>query len=77
MMSKKRFPEQILVDFGKADEEGFPNISEAIAFREPLGEYADAFLEEESCRYIRDDIVQKMVDSFLQIIARYVGGDKG
>jgi hypothetical protein len=56
----KKFPERILVDFGNADEEGFPKISEAIAFKMPCDEIEEALSNDEACKYVREDIVDQL-----------------
>jgi len=61
-MIQDKFPKCVLIDFGHADVDGFPEISTAIAFREPLGDIADAFSAQESCRYIREDVVKELVE---------------
>ena len=65
-MIQDKFPVCVLIDFGNADEEGWPEISRAIAFKEPLGEIADAFSVQESRRYVREDVVSELVEALGQ-----------
>jgi hypothetical protein len=56
----RKFPERIIVDFGDADAEGFPNISEAIAFKKPCNTIEEAVYDDEACKYVREDVVNQL-----------------
>jgi hypothetical protein len=69
----RKFPERIIVDFGDADAEGFPKISEAIAFEMPCDTVEVALSDEEACKYVREDIVDHLQaerDSLRRIATR-------
>ncbi len=68
----KRFPEYIEIKIEDTDEGPLPKVTRITEIRDAISDYPYVYSDKDTCKYVREDIVQKMADSFIQIIARYV-----